>query len=228
MNNFEGDLVLDVDVRENTGISLWHFPDLYEKESREAFCAAIRPGVTVLDVGANIGLYTLLGAKRGARVYAVEADPVNAAVLRHHVEINGFSERVTVFEMAATDSQQTIPLFRNPLNLGESNICSHGEPSGTVSGRTLDSLNLPPIDVCKIDIEGAELMALVGMQGTLARSPDLTLLVEYAEQHGSGEPLVSFLRSHFTSLKALDAAKPVATGDIPPFCNILATRPKMP
>jgi FkbM family methyltransferase len=228
MKDFDGGIVLDVDVRENTGISLWHFPHLYEKESREAFCAAIRPGVTVLDVGANIGLYTLLAAKRGARVYAVEADPLNAAVLRHHVEINGFREQVTVFEMAATDGQRTVPLFRNPLNLGESNICSRGEPCGTVPGRMLDSLDLRPIDVCKMDIEGAELMALTGMQATLARSPDLTLLVEYAEQHGSGEPLISFLRAHFASLKALDAAQPAAPGSIPPFCNILATRPKMP
>src|SRR5258708_16373581 len=135
---FERDLTLDVNLWHETGFCLWHYPELYEKEAREVFCSAIRPGCTVLDVGANIGIYTLLAAKRGARVFAVEADPVNAIQLRRHIQINGYSDRVTVLEIAATECDKTVPLYRHPWNLGESNICRKRVPSGTVYVRHLN------------------------------------------------------------------------------------------
>ncbi len=222
--NFDRDLTLDVNLWHETGFCLWHYPELYEKEAREVFCSAIRPGCTVLDVGANIGIYTLLAAKRGARVFAVEADPVNAIQLRRHIQINGYSDRVTVLEIAATECDKTVPLYRHPWNMGESNICRKGEPSGTVLGRRLDSFNLPPIDVCKMDIEGAELMALTGMRETLSRSPNLRLVIEYAEANGSGRLLIDFLKENFTTLQVLETLPDAPGNLIPPFCNILATR----
>lgn len=216
------DLFLDLKLTGNLGLFFWHYPDFYEKEEIEAFCALVRPGCTVLDVGANVGLYTLLAAKRGAHVFAIEADPVNAAMLRHHVRLNEFENRVTILEMAATDAEETLPLYRNPQNEGESNIISRGELSGTVAGRTLDSLNLPPVDICKMDIEGAEFVALMGMRQTLERSPRLKLFVEYAEVFGSSPDLLRFLRSNFSTLTVLEKAAQEKPGEIPPFCNILA------
>jgi FkbM family methyltransferase len=173
----------------------------------------------VLDVGANLGIYTLLAAKRGARVFAVEADPANAAALRHHVELNGFTDRVTVFEMAATESAKTIAFYRNPRNTGGSNLF-RGQPAGTVEGKTLDSLNLPPIDICKMDIEGSELMALAGMQKTLERSSRLRLLVEHSTEFGNSEALLAYLRANFSKVEVVGATG----GEIPPLCNLLATR----
>lgn len=224
INDFDDDIIFDVNVRGDVGISLWHFPELYEKEEREIFCSSISPGRTVLDVGANIGFYTLLAAKRGARVFSVEADPLNAAMLRHHVEINGFSDRVTIFEMAATECHKAIPLYRHPFNLGESNIIQRGQQSGIVEGRTLDSLDLPPIDICKMDIEGAEFMALTGMQRTLERSPRLKLLVEYAERFGNSESLLTYLRANFSSLRVIEAGASSSPVEIPPYCNLFAVR----
>ena len=61
------------------------------------------PDSVVLDVGANIGIYTLLAAKRGARVIAIEADPRNVEKLRHHVHLNGFDDRVTILPIAVGD-----------------------------------------------------------------------------------------------------------------------------
>lgn len=116
IDNFDDDLKLHVNVRETIGLSLWHYPSLYEKQERKLFCAAVHSGDTVLDVGANCGIYSLLAAKRGARVFAVEADTVNASLLRHNLALNSFTDRVTVFEMAATESEKTVSLFRNPKN----------------------------------------------------------------------------------------------------------------
>jgi FkbM family methyltransferase len=224
VSDFDGNLKFDVNMRGDLDICLWHFPELYEKEQREVFCSLIRPGCTVLDVGANIGLYTLLAAKRGARVFSVEADPGNAAALRRHVDINGFSDRVTIFEMAATERAKEVPLYRHAYNPGASNIIERGVPAGTVPGKTLDSLDLPPIDICKMDIEGAEHMALLGMQHTLARSPRLKLFVEYAEVFGNGEALLNYLRANFSTLRVLETLATEREGEIPPFCNILGIR----
>ena len=219
---FDDDLVFDLDLRDNVGLFLWHFPECYEKEEIETFCSFVAPGCTVLDVGANIGLYTLLAAKRGARVFAVEADPCNVEILRHHVKLNGLEQSVTILEMAAAEAERTISLFRHPLNWGESNILGRGRLSGSVTGRTLDSLDLPPLDICKMDIEGAELMALLGMKRTLERSPRLKLFVEYAESLGDSQALLDFLNHHFSAVRVL--GKTDTQSAIPPFCNLLATR----
>jgi FkbM family methyltransferase len=224
VNDFDGNMTIAVDLRGDMGLCLWHYPQLFEKGERQIFCSSITPGCTVLDVGANIGFYTLLAAKRGARVFSVEADPVNAAMLRHHVQINGFSDRVTIFEMAATERDIAVPLYRHPFNLGESNIVQRGRPSGIIQGRTLDSLNLPPIDICKMDIEGSELMALHGMKQTLERSPRIKLLVEYAQHFGNSEALLAYLRANFPSVKVIEPTDPSAANDIPAFCNLLAVR----
>ncbi len=220
----EPGLVLDLDLTGNLGLFLWHYPDFYEKEEIAAFCSFVKPGSIVLDVGANAGLYTLLAAKRGATVFAIEADPRNAAMLRHHIRLNGVSNQVTVLEMAATGTEKTVSLYRNPLNEGESNIIERGEPAGTIAGRTIDSLNLPPVNICKMDIEGAEFDALTGMEQTLKRSAGLKLFVEYAEAFGNAKPLLDFLRSNFTRLKVLESPQMDAMKEVLPFCNILAER----
>ena len=217
--DFDGDLKLDISVCETMGINLWHTPRLWEKEERRAFCSAITPGCNVLDVGANIGMYTLLAAKRGAHVFAIEADPENAARLRHHVELNGFGERVTIFQMAAVNSSSSRTLFRNPANSGGSNLFK-GEPAGVIEGKTIDSLNLPPIDICKMDIEGAELLALQGMTDTIARSSNMRLLIECSSQFRDSADLLAFLREKFSSVRT------VATGstEIRGYCNVWAIR----
>jgi FkbM family methyltransferase len=221
---FDGDLVLDLDLKDNLGLYLWHFPDHYEKKEIAKFCSFITAGCVVLDLGANVGLYTILAAKRGAQVFAIEADPLNATLLRHHVQLNGFEDRVTILEIAVTDAEKTVPLYRNLLNMGESNILEKGLLSGSVEGRTIDSLNLPPLDVCKMDIEGAELMALIGMERTLERSPRLKLFVEYAEVFRNSQALLEYLRANFSTLQIMESPDTDPNGNIPDFCNILALR----
>jgi FkbM family methyltransferase len=221
---FDGDLVFDLDPRDNVGLYLWHYPDFFEKEEIAAFCAAITAGCFVLDVGANIGLYTMLAAKRGAKVFAIEADPLNAALLRHNVRLNGFEDRVTILEMAATDVEKAVPLYRTLHRMGESNIVRKGILSGNVQGRPIDSLNLPPLAVCKMDIEGAELMALMGMQRTLERSPGFKLFVEYAEIFPNSAPLLEYLRANFSTLQIVEQPERDPHGCVPDYCNFFLMR----
>lgn len=232
VNDFDGDLKLDINICDTIGINIWHAPRLFEKKEREIFCSAVGAGTIVLDIGANIGIYTLLAAKRGAKVFAIEADPENARALRRHVEINGFVDRVSVFEMAATDRSQPVTLYRSPRNSGGSTLfgSKQGLAEVRVKSCTIDSLNLPPIDVCKMDIEGAEALALRGMGDILTRSPKLKLLIEwnagtqsrYLERDAIAQPLLSFLRTHFSSISIVGGSE-LSLADSPPaLCNLWA------
>ena len=93
-----------------------------------------------------------------------------------------------------------------------------------MAGRTIDSLNLPPIDVCKMDIEGAEMMALRGMANSLARSPNLKLLIECSPEFADPRELLSFLHSEFRSVSVV-GGKRLSPSDPPPGkCNLWACR----
>lgn len=225
VHDFDGDLMLDVDPREIIGFNVWHRPEYFEKRERRLFCGAIVPGCTVLDVGANIGIYTLLAAKRGARVFSIEADPRNVEALRHNVKLNGFDKRVTIFPMAATEVDGAVTLFRARGNSGHSNLFDGGDPL-SVQGNTIDSLHLPPIDLCKMDIEGAELMALQGMEETFRRSPLMKMLIEFSSDLGQTDGLVKFVCSRFSSVSAIPRPPGrvreniTASQKLPPFCNL--------
>jgi FkbM family methyltransferase len=230
VDDFDGDLKLDVDVREYMGFNVWHRPTSFEKHERSLFCGAIVKGCTVLDVGANVGIYTLLAAKRGAKVFAIEADPRNVEVLRHHVHLNGFDDRVAIFHMAAAAKEARVTLFRNPSNCGGSSIFRGVEPVSVMSN-TIDSLNLPPIDVCKIDIEGAEMMALLGMNMTMRQSPNMKMLIEYNKGLGQTDGMMEFICARFASVHVTGKARfrskgPLAaTEKLPSFCNLWASSP---
>jgi FkbM family methyltransferase len=217
IDDFDGDLKLDVNICETIGVNLWHAPGLYERRERELFCSTMKPGCTVLDVGANLGIYTLLASKRGARVFAIEADPLNAKALRKHVALNQFADRVSTYEMAATARDEEVKLYRNPRNSGGSSLYGQGQPV-SVEGRSIDSLQLPPIDLCKMDIEGAELRALEGMTETLQRSPHMRMLVECFQD---GSNLLRFLRQRFQHITVVGQTDSMQD-QLPAYCNLWA------
>jgi FkbM family methyltransferase len=218
--DFDGDLLLDANIRECVGINLWHAPEQYERDERRLFCSAIRTGSVVLDIGANIGIFTLLAAKRGAQVFAIECDPRTVAVLRKHIAINGFTDKVTTFELAAVESPKLLRLYQNESNRGGNSLYGSGT-AVWVPGKTVDSLNLPPIDICKIDVEGAEATALRGMTETIKRSPNLKLLVEYSEPHGKARAveLLHLLSSIFSRISLMNGTL-LGSESPPPYCNL--------
>jgi len=229
VDDFDGDLRMQVDVREIIGINLWHRPGFFEKNERKLFCEAIVPGSVVLDVGANIGIYTLLAAKRGAKVFAVEADPRNVEMLQYHVHLNGFDDLVTIFPVAVSDREGTATLYRSPGNSGHSNLFDGIDPV-QVPCLTIDSLGLPPIDVCKMDIEGNELKALKGMEATIQYSPRMKMLTEYNEALGNTTGMMEFISSRFAPVYAIRYPPfrpkgPLSPSRKPPsFCNLWALR----
>lgn len=185
---FRGDMEVTADGLSITG-SAPHRPLLYgaqagtrEPFTRELFENAIKPGMVVLDLGANLGYYTLLAARAGATVIAVEPDPRSYAYLVRNVQRNGFAGQVMLVRKAVSDRAGSVS-FGLHIGPESSSLFAAPEESESieVDAVAIDEL-LPEevvVDVIKMDIEGAEIHALRGMERTIARAGDgLTLLLE--------------------------------------------------
>lgn len=158
----------------------------YEEEQTRLFEETIRPGSTVLDVGAHVGYYTLLSSVLvgdGGSVWAFEPHPENCAFLREHARINRCAN-VRVSEVAVSDASGSAR-----FDFGSGSGTGRLAAAGRVEVRTvrLDDVvaqeGLAPAAV-KIDVEGAERSVLEGARETLARhSPVLFLSTHGAEAH---------------------------------------------
>lgn len=124
-------------------------------------------GVSFIDVGANIGAYTLFAARRGARVLAVEANPQTAEKLAFNIAANGLGS-VVVANVAVGEREGTATLWQKPSNCGFATLVedlTKGQWAGdwrasAVMVRPLADLladkGMTRIDVLKVDVEGYE------------------------------------------------------------------------
>jgi FkbM family methyltransferase len=147
----------------------------YEPEVQDFMRSAIGPGDVVYDIGAHIGFFSVCAARLGAKVYAFEPSPDNAARIRRHAELNGLS--IDVVEGAVWDSEQGVS-----LQAGGSSSEWRAVAGGPVASLTLDGFvhdHAPPTFL-KIDVEGAEASVLRGGRDVLRRSCPIIL----CELHG--------------------------------------------
>jgi FkbM family methyltransferase len=158
----------------------------YEREKQRQIANELKPGDVFYDLGANVGFYTLLAARRliTGSVYAFEPLPKNIAYLREHLKLNRVSN-VELLELAVCDFVG-IASFEE----GDNSSVGHlgGGSSTQVHTATLDSLLLQrkilPPSLIKIDIEGAELLALKGACEAFKRfRPVLFLATHSRELH---------------------------------------------
>jgi FkbM family methyltransferase len=163
----------------------------YGPQETRLLHALLEPGMTVADVGANWGYFTLLAASlvgpRG-RVLALEPEPRLFELLEENVRLNDLSQ-VTPLPVAATDrSVATLSLAtfdEGCNNWGVSSIAIPPPGAGRidVSGCSLDQLaaehRLATVDLAKIDVEGHELSVLAGMTEGLAGLRYQRLIIEW-------------------------------------------------
>jgi len=157
---------------------------LWEAPEGRFLRGAIRPGATVVDVGANVGYMTLLSARAAGRrgqVLAVEPEQANLALLRANVWLNG-TWNVKVLPVAAWSRRELLPLRFNADNRGDHQV---GVAGGGGSARLVPAVPLDEllgemvVDVVKIDTQGSDHEALAGLSATLARSPAAAVLIEF-------------------------------------------------
>jgi len=188
----DGRLRIEADHAGATLFLLGLLPGPAEGATAAFLARSLAPGDVFLDVGANLGVYTVEAARRvapGGRVVAVDAQAAMVALLRETVAALPDPGMVTVVHgaVAATDGgRATLRQPRFEADRGSASILDHGWIAGdageTVATVTLDALvarlALARVDVVKMDIEGAEGLAIAGMTRILATHRPRALVIE--------------------------------------------------
>lgn len=154
---------------------------LYESSKVRMFSERVGEPDSVFDLGAHAGYFSLIAAKLGAHVVAVEPEPQNLLYLRRHIERNGLSQSISVVEAVASSDEGTVRI--GGRGRYESKITLDGEL--TVDATTIDRLTeeFGAPTLLKIDIEGAEAGALEGAPKTLsAERPTIFLATHGHDQ----------------------------------------------
>lgn len=157
----------------------------HEPGSRKLVRRLLEPGMTFVDVGANVGLYTVVAGRRvgpEGRVVAVEADAGNRGWLARNVRANGLPNvEILPFAAGAEHRRRRFQLRRDGGHHG-----FYGHPVEEtveeieVEERPLDELVEGPVELVKLDVEGGELEALRGMERILAHNPRIRVLLEWS------------------------------------------------
>lgn len=211
---------MGVDVTGGTGRLHYFYDQAYEPELSHAIRERLAPGDVFLDVGANVGYFSVLAGRivgPEGRVVAFEPHPEALAVLRQAVAANRLIDVVEVVEAAAGAEGGTARLF-----LSDDSVLSTTDPSRSparhefaflraidVRRVTLDGWLaerpdlLRRVRAIKIDVEGTEADVLEGLRHTIERCPDAAILVETS----SGSAADGFLRARGYEVSALDVRR---------------------
>ena len=181
----------------------WRVDTLFTKEPDTIeWIDGFEPGEVLIDIGANVGMYTIWAAKtRGVRVFAFEPESQNYALLYKNIVLNGLSEQVVAYCAALSDESVYSRLYLSQFEVGGSchtfgeKLDHRLEPrnskfsQGCIS-TTLDHLVatgvVPMPDHIKIDVDGLEHKVLAGCRNLLVERRLKSILIEIntnLEQH---------------------------------------------
>lgn len=158
----------------------------WEDAETRVLSSFLKEGMTFVDVGANLGYYTLLAARlvgSSGHVFSFEPFPANFQLLERNVNSNGYGN-VTLIPKAVSDRSGKATLQIDSNSSGGHSL-SHlrgGTRSISIETVTLDDYftgNATSIDVVKTDTEGADPAVFRGMTGILRRHPNLVLFTEF-------------------------------------------------
>ena len=145
--------------------------------------AAVNEGDVVVDIGANIGYFTVLlanlvGAK--GKVYAIEPDPRNFALLQRTIERNNYSQ-VIAEQKAVSNKAGECSFYQTPSWTGNTLTAVEHTSVVKVEAVTLDALlrGERQVSFVKMDMDGSEPLAVQGMGQLIQRSPNIRVLAEY-------------------------------------------------
>ncbi len=185
--SFRRGLRLEVDLANPMGQAVY-YRGAHEPALADFLERTLRPGMTVIDVGANIGEVSVLASalvSPGGRVVAVEVSPTTLPRLKRNLALNG-ARNVDVVESAVADVDGHVPFH---LGLGTDSGSSSMSPPHDFTGEILQvpavrldslvsSLGLV-VDVVKLDIEGAEYAALRGFRECMTGAHPPIVVFEY-------------------------------------------------
>lgn len=163
---------------------------MYEPFETQLFRDTVKKGMVVVDIGANIGFFTVIAAQRvgaSGSVFVFEPEPANFGFLKKTCELNRFTH-VTLDQRAVSDTRGKSALYITPENTGAYSLVDNRKTGSSIpiETETLDTIltshNISSVDIIKMDIEGAELNALQGMETIIKASPNVIMFTEFFPQ----------------------------------------------
>ena len=200
-----------------TAATNWRADRIYSNEPKTLdWVAAFSETDVLLDVGANVGMYSIWAAKtRGIRVFACEPESQNYAVLNRNIVINGLIDKVTAYGVAFSDESKFDTLNLSSFAAGQAlhgfehavttrDVYSPSFEAFTPVHRqgcmstTIDAMvegGMPIPTHIKIDVDGFEDKVIAGGMKTLERGETATLLVEINKNLEGHRMLVDYLET---------------------------------
>ena len=214
-NPFTWDLVLEKDL---------------EKDVKQEFSQNVNEGDTVIDVGAHIGEYTLLGAKLvGEKGFIISVEPAHDTTksLKENIILNGF-KNCLVIEKAVGEKVETKFLYK----VSEEDVYGYLDPYvknkklkkySEIEVTTIDEIilskNLNLVNLLKIDVEGFEYEVLLGCSDALKKNKIKKIIIEihseFLKSKGTNEDLIyMFLKEHGFKIKKIQEIPSKQTSNI--------------
>ncbi|WP_157727471.1 FkbM family methyltransferase [Stappia sp. ES.058] len=196
-----------------------HFQGHFERRETEIVRTTLQDGDVFVDIGANVGWFTMVAAEtvgtRG-RVISFEPFPGSFERLRRNIDVNGF-DTVTAIPCALSDRDGKVPFFANTANSGRNSMFQDpdqvrvSEIEMRRGQDVLAQLDVEHINFCKIDVEGAELQVLRGLDRHLKDGRIDHILIEMNPEKleqagGSIDALFTLLRD--SGFDIYDVANP--------------------
>ena len=213
---------------------------IHSKIDFEIFQKYVKKGDNVLDIGANIGYFTLMLAKLvgpTGKVFAFEPDPRNISLLKKNIETNGY-QNVVVVPKAVSNVNEKCTLFTSQSTFGQNRIY---EPKKTknqeyipIESETIfldnffmNNKKIENISFVKIDVEGAEKYVLEGMKNILSLNKNIKIFSEidldFLNDAGSSyTEMIEFLeKKEFTIFLINDSDNKIIKGNMKSIGKIL-------
>ena len=170
---------------------LWWF-GLWEPELSDVFVSTLQAGDICVDVGANVGYFTLLAARlvgEEGTVYAFEPGPTAHHLLKLNVNLNLNSIRVPVLSRSAVSDKAGEITLIEPDNgelalLGAHSIGTAFQAKTVRLDDDIDTTHFHRCRILKIDVEGAELAVLLGASRLLGAAPNILVCCEVGPSDG--------------------------------------------
>ena len=192
----------------------------YEKTVTNYIFEHLKPNSSVLDIGANIGYYTLIMAKlvgNQGNVFAFEPEPSNFKILTKNIEANSYCN-IQAEKYVLSEHDGETKLFLSNTDPGSHKIYSSPNVSKKniiVDAISLDSylkkhsIDPETINFVKIDVEGSEFGVLQGMKTILSKTNDLKIILEFdpiqfRESHVDPNDILVFLKNFDFSFFMID------------------------
>lgn len=196
-------LIMYLDPRDLTVVPHLAMDSIWEHDITAAWIKLLKPGSTVIDIGANFGYFGALAAQKNgqsSKTIFFEANPKLLPYIKKTLAANWLTDICFVENAAVADKQGTLEFDVSPYYLGNASLSHDLDDKSykaykidveklehvTVKSLSLDGYckenKIKTVDLIKMDIEGFEDTAYKGMREIIKASPNVSLFIEFTKQ----------------------------------------------